>query len=49
MEKTIANADLTKKVHSDTELKLSQFTYWLASLKSMTVVFDECEISNYWK
>lgn len=60
MEKTIVGVDLAKKViqvcvytnkkvHSNTEMTLSQFTHWLASSKPMTVVFEACGTSNYWK
>lgn len=60
MNTNIAGVDLAKKVIqtcvvkrntvlSNTEMTPSQFTEWLANSKPMTVVFEACSTSNYWK
>ncbi|CAK2518464.1 transposase [Vibrio crassostreae] len=60
MKKTIVGVDLAKKViqvcvytnkkvRSNTEMTPNEFTLWLASSKPMTVIFEACGTSNYWK
>lgn len=60
MENTIVGVDLAKdviqvcvftnkSVHSNIEMTPSEFTAWLANAKPMTVVFEACGTSNYWK
>ncbi len=60
MKKTIVGVDLAKRViqvcvytsnsvRSNKEMTLSEFTEFLASSKPMTVVFEACGSSNYWK
>ena len=60
MKNTIVGVDLAKrviqvcvytnkKVRSNTEMTLSQFTHWLANSKPITVIFEACGTSNYWK
>jgi len=57
---TIVGVDLAKeviqvcivkqnKVHSNIEMTQEEFTSWLASNKPVTVVFEACGMSNYWK
>ncbi len=38
-----------KKVHSNTEMTPSEFTVWLAKSNPVTIVFEACGTSNYWK
>ncbi|MBN0988628.1 IS110 family RNA-guided transposase, partial [Amphritea pacifica] len=60
MNISIAGVDLAKKVIqicvvkrntvlSNKEMTPSQFEEWLAKSKPMTVVFEACATSNYWK
>lgn len=60
MKNTIVGVDLAKKViqvcvykhkkvHSNTEMTLNEFTAWLASSSAFTIVFEACGTSNYWK
>ncbi|WP_296055349.1 IS110 family transposase [uncultured Amphritea sp.] len=60
MNISIAGVDLAKKVIqicvvkrntvlSNKEMTPSQFEEWLAKSKPMTVVFEGCSTSNYWK
>lgn len=60
MDNTIAGVDLAKdviqvcvftnkKVRSNSELTPSEFIDFLANSKSITVVFEACGTSNYWK
>ena len=38
-----------KKVHSNQEMTLTQFALWLLNAKPVTIVFEACGMSNYWK
>ncbi len=38
-----------KKVRSNTEMTPSEFAEWLVQSKPMTIVFEACGTSNYWK
>ncbi len=60
MKNTIAGIDLAKeviqvcictnnKVHSNIEMTHHEFLLWLFKTKSMTIVFEACGTSNYWK
>lgn len=60
MNNTIVGVDLAKKViqvcvftnkrvHSNTEMTPKEFTCWLVNSKPVTVVFEACGTSNYWK
>lgn len=60
MENTIAGVDLAKdviqvcvftnkKVRSNTEMTPSEFIDFLANSKALTIVFEACGTSNYWK
>ncbi len=60
MENTIVGVDLAKdviqvcvftnkKVRSNTEMTPTEFTDWLANSKSLTIVFEACGTSNFWK
>lgn len=60
MMKTIVGVDLAKKViqvcvyankkvRSNTEMTPNEFTCWLANSESVTVIFEACGTSNYWK
>jgi len=60
MENTIVGVNLAeyviqvcvftnKKVRSNTEMTPSEFIDFLANPKSLTIVFEECGTSNYWK
>lgn len=60
MHHTITGVDLAKeeiqvcvskhnKVHSNQAMTPEQFTSWLANAKPMTIVFEACATSNYWK
>jgi transposase len=60
MKKTIVGVDLAKnviqvcvftdkKVRSNTEMTPIEFTEWLANSNSVTIVFEACGTSNYWK
>lgn len=60
MNISIAGVDLAKKVIqvcvvkrntvlSNKEMRPDQFKEWLAKSKPMTVVFEACSTSNYWK
>lgn len=60
MMKTVAGVDLAKKViqvcvyankkvRSNTEMTPNEFTCWLANSESVTVIFEACGTSNYWK
>ena len=60
MKNTIAGVDLAKeviqvcictnnKVHSNIEMTHHEFLLWLFKTKSMTIVFEACGTSNYWK
>ncbi len=60
MNNTIAGVDLAtkviqvciytnNKVRSNEEMTPSEFTEWLITSKSMTIVFEACARSNYWK
>lgn len=60
MKNTIAGVDLAKevfqvclytnkKVHSNEEMTHHEFALWLRKMKSMTIVFEACASSNYWK
>lgn len=60
MKNTIVGVDLAKKViqvcvytnnkvQSNTEMTLNEFTAWLAKSNSLTIVFEACGTSNYWK
>ena len=60
MKNTIAGIDLAKeviqvcicaknKVYSNTDMSHSEFLIWLFKSKSMTVIFEACGTSNYWK
>lgn len=60
MKKTIVGVDLAKKVvqvcvyanmkvRSNAEMTPNEFALWLANSKPMTVIFEACRTSNYWK
>jgi transposase len=60
MKNTIVGVDLAKniiqvcvytnkKVHSNTEMTPDEFIAWLANSTPITVVFEACGTSNYWK
>jgi transposase len=60
MKNTIAGVDLAKdiiqvcicknnKVHSNTEMPHREFLTWLFKSKSMSIIFEACGTSNYWK
>jgi len=60
MKNTIAGVDLAKnviqvclvnnnKVISNEELTSQQFMIWLHNSKPITIVFEACSMSNYWK
>ena len=60
MENTIAGIDLAKnviqvcvhankQVQFNKEMPANKFTEWLANSKPMTIVFEACGTSNYWK
>ena len=60
MKNTIVGVDLAKdviqvcvftnkKVRSNTEMTPSEFIEFLASSKALTIVFEACGTSNYWK
>jgi transposase len=60
MKSTIAGVDLAKnviqvcliknnKVISNDELTSEQFMIWLLNAKPVTVIFEACAMSNYWK
>jgi transposase len=60
MKNTIVGVDLAKeviqvcivkknKVISNRELTISQFTHWLVKSKPVTIIFEACSTSNYWK
>lgn len=60
MNNTIVGVDLAKeviqvcictnnKVHSNTEMTSNEFTSWLMKSKPVTIVFEACGTSNYWK
>ena len=60
MKGTIVGVDLAKnviqvcvftnnKVHSNTEMTPNEFIDWLANLAPVTIVFEACGTSNYWK
>jgi transposase len=60
MKNTIVGVDLAKKVIqvcitqrnkviSNKELSISQFTHWLVTSKPVTIIFEACSTSNYWK
>ena len=60
MKNTIAGVDLAKdviqvcicknnKVHSNTEMAHREFLTWLFKSKPMTLIFEACGTSNYWK
>ena len=60
MNNTIVGVDLAKeliqvcvytnkKVHSNEEMTLTQFALWLLNAKPVTIVFEACGMSNYWK
>ena len=60
MHNTIAGVDLAKeliqvciynkqKVESNEEMTVNQFASWLATSKPMTVIFESCGTSIYWK
>ena len=60
MKNTIAGVDLAKeviqiciythkKVHSNKEVTHREFLSWLFTTKPMTLVFEACSTSNYWK
>jgi len=38
-----------KKVQSNTEMTPSEFTEWLVKSNPVTIVFEVCGTSNYWK
>lgn len=60
MKNTIAGIDLAKeviqvcictnnKVHSNIEMTHHEFLLWLFKTKPMTIIFEACGTSNYWK
>jgi len=60
MKGTIVGVDLAKnviqvcvftnkKVHSNTEMTPNEFTGWLVNSAPITIVFEACGMSNYWK
>ena len=60
MENTIVGVDLAKdviqvcvltnkKVRSNTEMTPSEFIDFLVNAKSLTIIFEACGTSNYWK
>ncbi len=60
MKNTIVGVDLAKeviqvcictnnKVHSNIEMTHQEFLLWLFKTKSMTIIFEACGTSNYWK
>jgi transposase len=60
MKNTIVGVDLAKKViqvcvytnkkvHSNTEMTPDEFIAWLAKSSPITIVFEACGTSNYWK
>ena len=60
MKGTIIGVDLAKnviqvcvftnnKVYSNTEMAPNEFTGWLANSAPVTIVFEACGMSNYWK
>ena len=60
MKNTIVGVDLAKdviqvcicknnKVHSNTEMVHRDFLTWLFNSKPMTLIFEACGTSNYWK
>lgn len=60
MMKTVVGVDLAKrviqvyvyankKVRSNTEMTPNEFTSWLANSEPVTVIFEACGTSNYWK
>ena len=60
MKNTIAGVDLAKnviqvcliknnKVISNEELTSEQFMIWLLNAKPITVIFEACAMSDYWK
>lgn len=60
MKNTVAGVDLAKKViqvcvytnkkvHSNKEMTPKEFTEWLANSNPITIVFEACGTSNYWK
>lgn len=60
MKHSIIGVDLVKdviqicevrggKVISNKELSASDFGSWLATTKKVTIVFESCATSNYWK
>ena len=59
MKQTIAGIDLAKdviqvctytnrKMRSNEEMTSSEFAFWLANTKPISVVFEACGTSNYW-
>jgi hypothetical protein len=60
MDNTIVGVDLAKrviqvciytnkKVHSNIEMTSDEFLLWLFQHKSVTIIFEACSGSNYWK
>ena len=60
MKNTIAGVDLAKdviqvcicknnKVHSNVEMPHHEFLTWLFKSKPMSIIFEACGTSNYWK
>jgi len=60
MNNTIVGVDLAKdviqvcivkqnKIVSNREMSSVQFSSWLAKTKPVTIVFEACSTSNYWK
>jgi transposase len=60
MKNTIAGVDLAKeviqvctctqnKVHSNIEMTHHEFLIWLFKSKPITIIFEACGTSNYWK
>ena len=60
MNNTIVGVDLAKnviqvcivknnKVTSNKELRPEEFMVWLCQTKAVTLIFEACAMSNYWK
>ena len=60
MLKTVVGVDLAKeviqvctytdkKVRSNTEMTPKEFTCWLNTVEPMSIIFEACGTSNYWK
>lgn len=60
MKNTIVGVDLAKhviqvcsfsnkKVQSNIDMTPAEFTEWLVVTNSVTIVFEACGTSNYWK